>query len=48
MEKFAGLNFHSFNPTKVSMDILDDVSLAKSAFYLRVALVFTGKLSRCS
>ena len=45
MEKFAGLNFYSFNPTKV---FVVGASLARSAYYLRIVLIFTEKDLRCS
>ena len=44
IEKFAGLNFRSFNPTAV----FNPVSLPRSAYYLRVTLTFMEKLLQCS
>ena len=51
VKKFAGSNFCGFNPTEVFMDILS-CFLARSAYYLRVALIysqenFCGALESC-
>ena len=45
VENFAGLNIRGFSPTEVT-EILS-CCLAKSAYYLREALIFMEKLSRC-
>ena len=50
VEKFAGLNVHGFNPTEVFTEILSNFLSQKCLLlnFLREALIFTGKLSRCS
>ena len=47
MEKFTGLNFHSFNPTKFLRKYFC-VSLVRNVYYLIEVLIFTEKLSQCS
>ena len=42
MERFAGLNICSFNPTEVFVEILLHC-LAKSTYYLRLALIYMEK-----
>ena len=43
-ERSAGLNFHAFNPTEVFAETLSRL-LARSAYYLRVAFIFTDRES---
>ena len=44
VEKFAGLNICGFNSTEVLVEIIS----ARSAYYLRVALLFMEKPLQCS